>query len=244
MAKATSEIFYKTIAEYYESIFPLNEQALHFAKSHVPTQANLLDVGCATGAFSCAIGQFCKHVEAFDLNKKMISLAQQKKQDKVKFQSADMLKLQETYPLSHFDAITCLGNTLVHLVAEEKMLVFLRQAYGVLKEKGVLLLQILNYDKILDEKVEELPTIENDKLRFDRYYHFQNESRLIDFHTILHVKEKRSVIENNSLLCAIRPSELERLLKAAGFSEIHMYSSFSKEALNNEKLPLVIAAFA
>ncbi|MBS9768727.1 MAG: class I SAM-dependent methyltransferase [Flavobacteriaceae bacterium] len=237
-----SEQFYRTIATSYEAIFPLKNPAITFTKEHLFEGAKVLDVGCATGEFSIALSEFCQQVEAFDLSEMMIELALKKTAKNVHFQVGDMLKIAETYTVEQFEVITCFGNTLVHLLSEENILAFLCQAKSLLKNKGKLLLQILNYDTILDKEIKTLPLIETDTLRFDRSYIFHENSRLLDFHTKLHLKKEDIVIENMANLYAIRPQELVNLLEKAGFSTIKLYSSFAKEVLSNEKLPLVICA--
>lgn len=240
--KNNSETFYKTIAAYYEQIFPLNQQAVGFAKSYLSAEAKVLDVGCATGALSCALSNNCKEIAAFDLNEAMVALAAQKGCEKVNFRVANMMEVEQIYPLQYFDVITCFGNTLVHLLSEQEILDFLKQAAKLLDKKGKLLLQILNYDTILDKKITMLPNIVNEKLAFERKYVFHKENHLLDFYTNLKLKEEEQNIQNKSLLYAIRPKELVTLLQQAGFSTIKMYSSFAKETLNNDKLPLVLTA--
>ena len=56
---------------------------------------------------------------------------------------------------------TCFGNTLVHLQSIELMGKMLKGVFAVLKPGGHFLLQILNYDFILDEQVSELPLIDS-----------------------------------------------------------------------------------
>jgi glycine/sarcosine N-methyltransferase len=82
----------------------------------------------------------------------------------------DMRKIGEYYGRESFDALYCLGNTLVHLEGPEQIGIFLDAAFKLVKPDGVLILQILNYDHIVDDHINELPEIKTEKLRFSRWY--------------------------------------------------------------------------
>ena len=82
----------------------------------------------------------------------------------------DMLRLKFNFPEKYFDAVICFGNTLVHLDSITQIRDFLQQCAHLLKNDGILFLQILNYHYILSQKVDELPLIDNDQIRFERYY--------------------------------------------------------------------------
>ncbi|PVX49866.1 methyltransferase family protein [Balneicella halophila] len=243
MSLNDSNKFYATIAQYYEYIFPLKEMKLRFAKEHITSNSNVLDVGCATGAFSIALSEHCQDIKAFDLSEDMIEIAKSKLNSKVGFAIGNMLEIERDYSEKKFDVITCFGNTLVHLLSEKKIQSFLKQTHQLLSKDGVLLLQILNYDYILDNNVNALPKIDNEQICFKRVYEFKEDNRLIDFNTELIVKDENKIVKNSSLLYAIRPFELKNLLVEAGFLRVEMYSSFKKDRLDNKKLPLVIQAF-
>lgn len=237
-----SETFYESIAAYYDYIFPLNEKAVSFATSYLNGGDKVLDIGCAVGSLSCELAKFCNQVEAFDLNAQMVAIAKQKSGDKVNFKEADMLQIAENYPLQYFDVASCFGNTLVHLLTTQQQFSFLQQVYQSLKKGGVFLLQILNYDTILDKGITQLPLIDNDKITFVRTYQFNKNESVFDFHTELKLKDSNRTITNKAQLFALRPCELEILLQKAGFSQVKMYNSFDREGLSEEKLPLVVEA--
>lgn len=236
--------FYKSIANCYDDIFPLKPDMLEFTKNLLTGDSYLLDAGCATGNLAIAASEFCQQATGFDLDKKMIEIAKTKarKVRNVHFQCADMLKIEEQFPAGKHDFISCYGNTLVHLLTMEKIQSFLHQAYKLLNNNGRLALQILNYDYILSRQISTLPLIENDRIIFIREYVIKDDSRIIDFHTTLKIKETEETIENVSQLYALLPDELEELLQTAGFKDISMYSSFKEEPLSGAKLPLVVRA--
>jgi glycine/sarcosine N-methyltransferase len=236
--------FYSSIAKAYDYIFPLKKPAFEFTVNQINKKSKLLDVGCATGSMSIALSPYCGKIDAFDLDNEMIKIAQQKarKQDNINFYYGNMAQLIDQSQNSNYDLVFCYGNTLVHLLSIEDISNFLKQVYEILKPNGKLALQILNYDYIIDNKITELPTIENDHIRFDRTYQFNSDNRLIDFNTKLTIKKNNEAINNTTRLFSIRPLEIKSQLSNQGFSDINMYSSYKKAKLSNTELPLIITA--
>lgn len=234
--------FYQAIANYYDFIFPLSHAQVPFTLSALEKQPNeitILDVGCATGNFPIALKNAGVKITAFDLDQTMIQLAREKAPE-IDFRVLDMLELTQTFSDNSFDIVTCFGNTLVHLDSPEQIRDFLTQARRLLKPGGKLLLQILNYDYILDTGIASLPQIENEQLRFERSYR-QLKSDKLAFDTRLSIKNTAEVFENSVTLLPLRPAELERLLSDSGFSTAAFFSSFNRAPVG-PALPLIVEA--
>ncbi|MCK5739581.1 class I SAM-dependent methyltransferase, partial [bacterium] len=197
--------FYQAIAKYYDQIFPLNSAQLPFtlnALAKKPKEISVLDVGCATGNFPIALRNAGVEITAFDLDQTMIQLAR-KKAPEMDFRVLDMLELTQTFSDNSFDIVSCYGNTLVHLDSAAHIHDFLEQAYRLLKPGGKLLLQILNYDYILDTGITCLPHIENEQLQFERSYRRLKSDKLA-FETRLSIKSTAEIFENSVALLPLR----------------------------------------
>ena len=235
--------FYESISEHYDHIFPLNNIQIEFVKnSFLKTkQFDLLDIGCGTGSLSFELSKLFHSVTAIDLDEAMLHKATiQHASLNLQFRNLNMLEIENTFGISSFDAIACFGNTLVHLNSSDSILDFLIQSKKVLKEDGKLLIQIINYDRILDQHIKDLPTIENKFIRFERNYHFRKEEHLIDFETILSIKETGQQIKNTIPLYPLRKSEIDKLLKDAGFSEMKYFGNFKREDMKAGSIPFVV----
>ena len=154
----------------------------------------------------------------------------------------DMLELDKQFPPESFDCLICFGNTLVHLPSQELISVFLRKSMDMLSPKGKLLLQVIHYDRILDQHIKTLPTIENSNLQFTRSYHYQEKEHLIEFETRLTLKSTGQTKHNKVLLYPVRRTELETGLKEAGFKNIRFYGNFQGDPLTAASIPLVLEA--
>ncbi len=236
--------FYQSIADYYEHIFPLNIDQVHFIKTSFDNTSNLsvLDIGCGIGSLSFELAGLFKKVTAIDLDFAMLEKANEKNDRGIHFQKLNMLDIETKYGANSFDAVVCFGNTLVHLDGSGQVLDFFRQAKDVLKQNGKLLFQIINYDRVIDQNIKSLPTIENNNIQFVRNYHYHPVENKIGFETILTNKISGVQIKNHIRLFPIRKQALADLLEKAGFQQINFYGNFKHSSLSPESIPLVCVA--
>jgi 2-polyprenyl-3-methyl-5-hydroxy-6-metoxy-1,4-benzoquinol methylase len=239
--------FYKSISTYYHHIFPLNLAQVAFVRQsfNETQQLELLDIGCGIGELSFELSRHFKKVDAIDLDKSMIQRADQDfgtKAGNLNFNVLNMLEIERTFGPNSMDAIVCFGNTLVHLDGPEQLLNFFKQSRAVLKNHGKLLLQIINYDRIIDQDIKTLPTIENDEIKFVRNYRLHPDQKILDFETILTIKKTGKTLENTIQLYPVRKHEIIELVKKSGFNEIALYGNFKREPFSDNSIPMVMEA--
>lgn len=234
--------FYQSIAPHYHHIFPFNPAHLKLILDEIPNPGNavLLDIGCGIGSLSAEIASHFKAVKAIDLDPQMVQRAKSENQKhNLEFFEMDMMEIRTHFKARTFDSVISFGNTLVHLTKENQFPDFLKQVKEVLKENGIFLFQIINYDRILNNNIGSLPTIENENIRFVRNYYFDNSSELIRFDTSLTIKEKGILIENSVPLFALRKEKLDHYLKVAGFKSVQYFGNFKRDRWTEENVPLI-----
>lgn len=250
--------FYTSISEYYRKIFPLNPAQTRFVMDRFPNASNLslLDIGCGTGDLCLALSSSFRLVTGIDLDEEMLEIAQsdKKKAENVDFRHLNMLEMDLTFGPESFDAILCFGNTLVHLANLEEIARFLEHAKHLLRPGGKLLMQVINYDRILDLNINSLPTLETDEIRFVRNYHYRDENQQndgdrfdphqIEFETILTVKSTDQVIRNQIPLIPVRKAALENRLLQVGFTNLHFFGNFKGDPFAEESIPMVLEVTA
>lgn len=237
--------FYASIANLYDYIFPLSPAQVNFAVEKIDDIKNkhLLEVGCGTGNLTLAIAEHCKTIVGVDLDSEMLSLATNKsKKGNIIFHEENMLFLDTLFSSNSFDGIICFGNTIVHLDSLSEIESFLRNCHLILKEKGKLLLQLINYERILNEQVDHLPTLENSTILFERNYDYLKSKHKINFKTKLFYKPNNEMIENEQFLFPITKNELLQLLKNNGFEVQKCFGNFKGEKLDENSVPLIIEA--
>lgn len=236
--------FYKSISDYYREVFPVKPQQVDFVLDAFtdPSTLSLLDVGCGTGDLTQELSTSFNQITGIDLDVGMLEIARKSTPGNVEYQSLNMLDIGKRLGVGTYDGILCFGNTLVHISEPENISAFIHQAHTVLADSGKLLIQIINYDRILDQKIKALPTIESDHCSFERLYHYDSEKHQVYFETILTIKKRGESIRNRIPLYPLRKAEIDKMLKEAGFTDIRYFGNFKRDSLAKGSLPLVVEA--
>ncbi|MGQ8336695.1 class I SAM-dependent methyltransferase [Sunxiuqinia sp. A32] len=244
--KIDQDHFYTSIANYYDQIFPLNSKQVTFVESSLQSLSgkNILDVGCSTGKLANELASLGCDVTGIDLNSDMIQLAKEAyPSTNLHFRETNMLDLDNDFPGKLFHGIVCFGNTLVHLSSLGEIGNFFNTARKHLVPGGKLMVQVLNYDYILENEITDLPLIDTENIGFIRKYDLPTKpSGKIIFNTELIIKETRDSHFHASYLIPLRKNEIETLLEINGFSRVKFYSNFDKRPYGGHHLPLVFIA--
>lgn len=234
--------FYENIARYYEYIFPLNIKQVDFIKKRLKPELNpnLIELGCATGTLLKDLSMHYNKLSGIDLDERMIKLANEKEySNPVKILAGNMLEFPIYFKEEVFDGIICFGNTLVHLNNIIEIENLLRKTYNKLNSGGKLLIQIINYDRILQQKIDSLPIIDNEAVQFVRKYNYLDDLHLIEFKTTLTIKAENTVLENSQMLYPLVYNELYDILRKVGFENVSFFGSFDNDTLSDNSIPLI-----
>jgi len=238
--------FYTSISAYYDRLFPTDAKALLFLDSRVEPGSRILDIACGTGGYSLALAQKGHRVTGVDLDRAMIRSAGSKVRDSnlaPDFRVMDMLSMTEALDPG-FDLIFCIGNSLVHLETDEQVGQLLADCRTLLRPEGALVLQIINYDRILAQGLTGLPTLREDDLEFLRFYEVDPAGGVVIFRTELRVGGDRDqrVIRNQVPLRIVGKERLRRLVRTAGFQNLELFGDFDGRPFDPESLPLILSA--
>jgi len=213
---------YKGFTECYDELFPLKKKRLDFLNRYLKgTSPRILDIGCATGELANILSGRGDRVTGVDLDEKMIDTAKKKAQAaglSTEFYMKDMAQLD--FFSSTFDVVLCLGNTLPHLGNIEAVYSFLERVNKMLSRDGLLVLQIVNFDRMLKHKISQLPLLETANLLFHRNYKYIKTGRFISnvlFDVRLTDKEGRVIYEGSETLLPLRGQQLKKALAETGF---------------------------
>lgn len=233
-------MFYKNLAPVYRFVFPVENKSSFLAR-HLPEEGRVLDVGSADGAVLAALEAEVSGLDVLgiDLSEALLCEAKALYPERAgKFVALDMREAFRVFGKATFDGIYCIGNTLVHLEDVVQVIGDFRQ---MLKPGGVLIIQILNYDKIMRERPEELPLIDNDRVRFERYYEYLDEG--ICFKSVLTIKgDKDLTLSAETMLYPLMKEALHQLLVDEGFGSIEWFSGFDGKAYESSAMPLIVKA--
>ena len=231
--KKNMKKFYDTIAEKYDFIFSLSDVQKNFFQKYI-TGKKVLDVGAATGNLSKFLKNEGYDVISIDINEKLIEQAREKNVD---VKNLDMMRIDE---LGKFDTIINVGNTLPHLNNKDEIFLFLQKAYSQLENNGKLIIQLINFYKFFENQKSEsdflgnLPLIENENVKFERYYYKNSDNNVI-FKTILDDK-----FENEEILTNVNYFDFMKFFEQLGISDVKVFGGFNgSEFILEKSQPLI-----
>jgi len=202
----------------------------------------VLDAACGTGHHAMALAERGYEVVGADLSRAMIERAKAA-QAKVAFIQAGFGDFKRKVG-GGFDALICLGNSLPHILTPEGLVEALSDMRQVV-EKGVLIIQNRNYDRVWNRKERFQPLVAHRE--GEREWLF---FRLIDFHEermtfnmVIFRKEGGEwgyALESTELR-PIFSEELGDLLRQVGFREIEFYGDYRFSPYKREESDDLIA---
>ncbi len=234
-----STSFYAAWADHYDDVFPPGPKS-GFVAARFTAPALLLDVGCATGAMGVALCVRGFQVHGVDLDSALVARAQARASSPdLSFAQGDMLALPS--PPRPFDAVICLGNTLVHLLEREQRVAALRDMAAQVRPGGGLLVQIVNYDRVLEGRVDSLPLIDNQAVRFERRY-FDVSPGGLRFHARLTVKASGHVLTVEQPLFPLTRGALAAELREAGWEPGEWWGGYGEAAWSAGTMGCIVKA--
>lgn len=241
--------FYTDLSDVYDVLFPVSDaQRVLFDRLLATGRIrSVVDAGCGSGAQLLAFAAGGAECLGFDPDPALASRAREKlaRFPRVRVEVAafaDMPRLVS----APADLVLCVGSSLVHVPQEEAER-FLRDASASLSKGGEILLQILNYERMLLHRVTELPVLRaagaGGAIEFRRTYEWE-EVRRVRFQTELEIagEGRRRVVENDIPLYPIYPYELWEMLERAGFSDIRFFGDFASSVFSPMSEALVCLA--
>ena len=236
-------MFYESIAKVYDYIFPKNRKQLEFVESikKISSEEKILDIGCATGNLTELLGEKTRNIIGIDLDKELLKEAKDKHPN-LNFENMNMLEINEKFEENSFERVVSFGNTLVHLDSREEVEEFFQKVYKTLKFNGFFIVQIINYNRVIEKNIKNLPTIDNEKVKFVRDYEYDKSIGKVDFITELTIKEANLNIKNNIKLLALTKIEIQKFLGEIGFRNIEFYGNFERRELSDNSEALIFVA--
>lgn len=238
--------FYRALSRYYNDIFPIQSNILKFIDSEFKVEDTILDLACGTGSYSIEIAKMNKNVFATDLCEEMIKVGKEsEKEYKLEFFNEDMRNINVVFKDIRFDGIFCIGNSLVHLDSKWDIQDVSKKVYERLKENGVFIIGMINYDRIIKNNIKKLPIIINkDKdLTFIREYDYQKDSNKLHFNSTIIIGNNEEIIKNKVEIIPIHTEEICVILKKIGFANLKLYGDYLGNQWDDNAYNTIIKAY-
>jgi glycine/sarcosine N-methyltransferase len=223
----SNNTFYDEIASEYDEMISF-ETAIDKKKIFLKTLINqnsktAADIGCGSGVDSIALSLSGLKVVAFDPSSEMLKTAESNsKRMNVQpvFHNSTADKIPNEFD-NNFDLVLSLGNTLAN-ISNDKLQKSIQRCYDILKPSGQLIVQILNYEKILADKKRIINITEGKNKFFIRFYDFNDEQIVFNILTF----SKSNISEYKLSSTEIYPHNAEIFesgLRASGFNEVKFF---------------------
>ncbi len=201
------------------------------------------DLGCGSGADSVALTNLGFSVAAFEPSSEMI------KQAKNNFVSRNVNveiyqnKIADINKLLHnsFDVVISLGNAFANINCNE-IEDSVKKTFDLLKDEGKVIIQLLNYDKVLKRKERIVNITTSGKQLFIRFYDFADDKlffNILSFDKTDYSKRKLITTE----IFPHKKSIIEKYFIESKFSKIEFFSDLEMNKFDEaESNDLVVIA--
>jgi len=237
--------FYQDLAENYDDMTRYSSRISSEKKTLEQLIKKLkfktaLDAACGTGLHAILLQKLGIDVIGMDISQRMLEKAQRNAEKlgvSLPWIQSSLQNMTRSIERS-FDIIFCLGNSLPHVNEKRQLKNVMKQFYQLLNPEGRVLLQTLNYDKIIDNKERIIQISKHKRVEYIRFYDFY--PKKIQFN-ILQIDWERNPPSHSLLSTPIYPctkSELQQAFQSAGFNSIQYYgdlklAKFSKARSRN-----------
>ncbi|HEX3072941.1 MAG TPA: class I SAM-dependent methyltransferase [Ignavibacteriales bacterium] len=245
--KTGAKEFYDEAASFYDEMISfekaLENRKILLNKFITGGIKSCADFGCGSGADAIALASYNLDVTGFDVSRGMIEAAKSNAASRnvnAEFRRIALEKIGPAYK-NKFDLVISTGNSLAN-IESSKLSKALKSAFASLHLNGRFILQILNYNRILNSKERIVNINKQGENYFIRFYDFEKNGLTFNI-----LKFNAADTKNRKLITSrIYPYKKEDMvaaLKKAGFSRIKAYGDLNLNKFSRNNSPdLVISA--
>jgi glycine/sarcosine N-methyltransferase len=247
MVQKTEEVY--TVGNFYDSLAPAYDAMTGYEGRFAVEKPifrllverhrvrTAIDAGSGTGFHSILLAQLGVQVTAVDVSSEM--LEQTASHARAANLPVTLVQSDFQHLADHIhtpvDALFCLGNSFAHLLTDDEVHAALRSFRRALKPGGMLMIQTLNYDRILADQTRIQSVKEVGASTFVRFYDFLSDS--IVFNLLILTRTSSGIQHQMSSvpLRPVRSSSLGAVLEMEGFATPTLYGSIAQEPYAPDK---------
>ncbi|EKD28136.1 MAG: methyltransferase type 12 [uncultured bacterium] len=240
----------KKMASYYSILFPGDAAKNSFIENNIPKDLEgiVIDLACRTGQQLEYLSDKKYDVIGLDLEIEMLNDFKKRRKDFSKkifcgdMRDADIC-LKEFKNQARL--VYCVGNSLVQLTNFEDIHRTLIAIKNLLKADGNILIQTVNFDRVISGDYEFLPNIDKKlpgggSIYFERRYSVSSKQGFVNFETCLVTPDGTE--SNKKELLALQKGDLKQLLTEVGFKDLKFYGDFNGSDWDEENTGTIVTA--
>jgi SAM-dependent methyltransferase len=202
------------------------------------------DMGCGSGVHALALSGLGVEVRGVDLSPPMLAHAREHALRlglEAEFREGDM-RSSMPFDAGECDAVFCLGNTVPHLDDTDDLAMALTSWRGMLREGGLLLVQTVNYDRVLSRRERILGVRMLEDGCIVRFYDFTAPRIGFNVLRIFHADGKTAQQLMSTGLRPFLRDELVSAAERAEFRRIEAYAALDGTQWSPDSAAVLITA--
>jgi SAM-dependent methyltransferase len=222
--------FYEQIATEYDDVTgqaartqPVCRFLAELGRRH--RLGRVLDAACGTGLHAVLLAQGGAAVTGADISDSMLDQARRRADAAgvdIRWLPAPMQELAARVA-SPFDAVLCLGNSLPHLLQPAELDATLAGFASLLAPGGVVVLQLLNYSRILARGERVVGVTRSAGREYVRFYDFLGDLVQFNVLTLAWTEGRCETDIVSTPLRPYRPGEIMDSLRRGGLGHIELF---------------------
>lgn len=239
--------FYDGIAGEYDEITGSAERSAKaegFVKelqARYPVKS-ALDAACGTGVYTIPLARMGVRTVGSDISAAMLAQARRRAEEAgapVEWVCSPMQELT-AHVRERFDAVLCMGNSFPHLLADADRDTALDAFRELLNPGGVLVLQLLNYARILARQERIVGIDRHGERQYVRFYDFLPRQVRFNILTIAWQGRQCRHELHSTLLRPYTAKEMHDALARRGLREIELYAGLGFAPFDEERSETVM----
>ena len=234
LVDGVTQSFYDALASQYDKFYLDWDAAVReegaflkglFDKKGLPAGAAVLDCACGVGTQAVGLAALGYKVAASDISGGELEEAKRRAAARglrIRFCQADFRALEDVFS-ERFDAVVALDNALPHMLTAEDLARAVKSVTGRVREGGVFIASIRDYDSILREKPAYSPPYVHKTAAGQRVLFQTWEWSGDNYSFVQYVIDDEAEVSVSRFACAYRATrraELTGLLYEAGCAEV------------------------
>jgi len=190
------------------------------------TENHILDLACGKGRHAQFLNKLGYKVTGLDLSINSIRTASENENDNLSFFVHDM---REVYKKQEFDAVLNLFTSFGYFDSQSDNLKVLTSISEMLKEDGVLVIDFMNAEKVINKLVaEEVKSLDGIDFHIKRTFDGEHIFKNIQF------EDNGEHFDFTERVQALTRTHFEQLLEAAQFELVHVFGNYKLESFDNK----------